>query len=686
MDLDHTTTTTTTFPDKTKGADFDSPTTVNGTKNEEEDEDDDRSRGPDHPVTRTEPRSSYCPTEAWEDVPGQVFSWKPEPAEKASVRAKAFARQRRRAIYALEVTDGSRTMNYVVGGWETAVDMVVRRQLFGPRGPTRLMMQNTDALGAVYECVFDDQRVQPYFDLEFYSDAGHGNAHRDSSLQMDRMTRCVAYIASSLISELFPDQVNLVIDPDASATLLQHAAPPSTSRDWPSRELVDKHYKPPQGLAVEPARLDAEKHWHVLDASRESKRSHHLILDASAGMCWDTQIDQAIFVGMLYRRIYRAALGDDKTESDPFRDMARSLFIQEDSTVVGEKGKRIPVHNWTLLIDPVVYKRFQLIRTAFSSKRTQNRPFNYRNDVFDDTCLWCPSDRSPSRSEILRATLIGRVGQGSGTVHRLSFAHCYPGMFPGGGAGEDTAAAVVPTSALSLAQWKWVPNYFGRGQDAPPRLIHKSGEPSARGPWRFASHVKTAQDWLRRTNPCRSLSLLDNFRDPPVWERVPSPAGVLPPLPPQQLSPGSVCNQWAPAGTAKECVAQFIAHSTMLAPWIEEAGSEKQLAQILKVEAGMYRDTKTGRTRLSALASPNLHYCPIHKGRHSGNGAMLYIDGQRGYVTVRCKSTHCTGQSCRPRIAMLPEYLDVIFPERRRRHPQPVKGPQSEPPLKKRKL
>lgn len=657
-----------------------------GRYNEDEnDEEDDRSRDANHPVTRTEPKASYCPTQAWERQWGEVFRWEADQTQKASVRAKEFARKNRRAIYALEVTDGARTMNYVVGSWETAVDMVVLGQLRGPGGRlTPMMMRNPRALSAVYECVFDDQRVLPYFDLEFYSDAARGNAHRNSPRLMDRMTRSVAYLASQLMAELFADQVCLEgICGSASHDMLQaavHGDPDRSAKDSTVQNLIEKHYRAPQGLAVEPAPLDPERHWHVLDASRDAKRSHHLILDAGSGMCWDTQIDQSIFVGLLYRRIYRLAFsnnvdGDDEktTRARLLQSMARSLFIQEETSVTNEKRglTNVPAHNWTLVIDPVVYKRFQLIRTAFSSKRTQNRPFCFRNDVFDDSCL-TGGEVPPTPEQILRATLVGRVGQSHGQVHRLSFARCYPAMF---GLNPANTGPIPPSSALSLVQWKWVPNYFGRGPNAPPRLIHKQGEPHARGAWRFENHVKAVHAWQKRIDPCStdpiesSLSGSGKRRHHHQWERATTQPNAGPP-------PDFLLTS-VPT-TAKECVAHFIAQSSLLSPWVAEAKGLPQLAQLLKIEVSECRDPKTGRLLLSALASPNLHYCPVFGRNHSGNGAFITINGRYGYVTVSCRSSHCEGRKVRPYIAMLPEYLDIVFPQRSRARRLP-----SLPPLKK---
>jgi hypothetical protein len=627
-----------------------------------------------HPATHVDVETSYLPVNAWEDVPARVFSWKANQLRKASERAKSFARSNRRAIYALEVTDGRKTMNYVVGNWQTAVDMVLHGRLCDRNGPTRLMQQNPAALTAVYECMFEDQQILPYFDLEFYADQEHGNAHRTSIYSMDAMTAIIARLASQLMAQLFPDQVQV-----ASSK----SQPRDKNAQDPAEAVAAQFYRPPQGLCAPPVQIDPERHWHALDASRGSKRSQHLILDASAGLCWDTQIDQAIFVGLLVRHIYAAAFRPAKQNvPDAARDDAQRLFVLDQcgvtGTTIGPKASQ-EGFGWTLVLDPVVYKSFQLFRTAYSSKRTENRPLLYRREVFDaDNAKSSRSSNAmattmrpkekETRTNVLLQTLLGRVPRHNRT-QRLSFARCYPGLFSTGATITTTATSDTTTSSLPLDRWHWVPNYLGRGPMAPPTLVHSRKEPTSRGPWRFARHRKAVQAWLRSTDPTRrSPTLMQTSANgggtytPGQWVREPGPSPSVVPFVPQD--PINFADNRQPR-TDRECIAMFIARATMLQPWLRAAKSLETLVQNIRVDAGSYVNKKTGKRRLTALASPNLHWCPISKRNHEGSGAFLLIDGIRGTVSVKCLADKCKGRRIYVGVAMLPEQLDLIFEERR---------------------
>lgn len=146
-----------------------------------------------------------------------------------------------------------------------------------------------------------------------------------------------------------------------------------------------------------------------------------------------------------------------------FRQAVQQLFV---SDLHGDT-QRI----WTTVVDPVVYKSFQLVRTAYSSKRTQERPLLPRPEVFGlgADAVFCEvagqDPPGPSRSRLLEHTLVGRVGRDIST-QRLSFSRCYPSMFGEAGAGGApgcASARTVPTSSRQLGAWRWVPNYHGRG-------------------------------------------------------------------------------------------------------------------------------------------------------------------------------------------------------------------------------
>lgn len=589
--------------------------------------------------------------------------------------ARKYARTNHYAMFSAEISDTSRAMNYIVGPWDTAVDMVVRRELFEKDQASLLMCNNPKALGAVYECVYKDQRCQSLFDLEFYADAKHGNAHLADMAVMDGMTRTVARMGSLLMAELFPDQVTVVVD----SSLLAYAPPKDApTAQWASRALVEKYYKPSRESAAAAATIDPERHWAVVDASKDAKRSQHLVLDGNlCGLFWDTLLDQAIFVGLLLRRIYTAAFLREPSNGSPdaaaaalpdsegmehFVRAARGLFVTD---LHGDTDKV-----WVPMVDPVVYKTFQLIRTAFSSKRTQYRPLLPRTShIFP---LAAPEG---SRSQELLRTLMGRVPQDHRTGQRLSFSACYPGMFPGVDWTEyGKGKPAPPTCALPLGAWKWVPNYQSRGDMAPPRLNHTRPDQGPEGPWSVEEHAKSVRRWLAHIDPTTSPpSLFENGGGLAAQlGRAPTPSEHI-------LHAWSMAMGYDASGreavTASECIARFIAGSADLAPWAKSAGGVSQLAAGMTIKVSARKRSEPNRPLFfSALVCTNDSYCPIQRAKHQGFSPFLLINGDNGAARVKCLAAKCENLThCLP-ICFLPEQLRVIFPHATRHHPSAPGG------------
>ena len=621
---------------------------------------------------------SYTPSEAyggWQ--PARVFN------HTQCKLARQQARAHHLAMFSAEISETSRAMNYIVGPWDTAIDMVVRRELLERGQASLLMCKNPDALGAVYECVYKDQRCQGLFDLEFYADAKHGNAHLEAMDAMDTMTRTVAHMASLLMAELFPDQVTVAPPSPPSGetpTIVrverrggdETYAPPGDEpvERWPARALVQKHYEPPRGSSIPSVTIDPERHWAVLDASKGAKRSQHLVLDGNlCGVCWDTLLDQAIFVGLLLRRIYTAAFlseGDDTTTTTTtdtantdagglggFVRAARGLFVTD---LHGDTEKV-----WMPMVDPVVYKTFQLIRTGFSSKRTQHRPLLPRTRrVFPQA-----PPEGPKSHELLR-TLVGRVPQGR-TVQRLSFSGCYPGMFPGVDWTEYGAGVALPPScALPLGAWKWIPNYQSRGDMAPPRLHHTRANQGPEGPWSVERHRRDVHRWLAHIDPTVDPpTLFENAGQLAVrMGRLPTPSQHV-------LDSWNISMEYDASGreaaTAAECVAHFIAGSVQLQPWTKSVGGLSQLASAMHIKVTAKRPLNPVYPIFySALVCTNSRYCPIQRAEHQGQSPFLLINGSSGVAMVKCLAEKCAKLSLRLPVCFLPEQLEVIFPHAKR--------------------
>jgi len=113
--------------------------------------------------------------------------------------------------------------------------------------------------------------------------------------------------------------------------------------------------------------------------------------------------------------------------------------------------------------------------------------------------------------------------------------------------------------------------------------------------------------------------------------------------------------------TPQQCVARFIYNVGGLNPWIGEAGGIEELIKKLVIKTRWKVNKNTKQRYLSALASPNLRYCPIYKAIHKSARPYMIINAKHGSVTVWCMAEKCNGHKYRPMIAMLPEHLKIIF-------------------------
>lgn len=604
---------------------------------------------------------SFVPINAWKTIPYvRHFGW------SRFQEAKDFAYTHKAALVAFDVY--GKTKNYVVGPWSLIYDALFEKQLFENNGIARLCVDNPEALASPYEIIRHDQSVLILYDIEYYSNKIHGNECLQDESVLDQMSRSIAYLSSALLSELFPDQV--VCSNQAQMELY---SPPESTTDekndsetqasiWITRRLFQKHYVAPQEGSVpkNPIKINNDKHWFVFDASRGPKHSQHLILDSDAGLYFDTQVDHAIFVGLLYRLIYQAAFEigvgdyekmseDDIKKFKKFRDMARSLFV----TV---KAKNAAV-SWAPVIDDSVYKKSQLIRTFMSTKWRENRPFVYRDEVFPDHPA---SKETFSPKQILNHTLMGRIPFGNG-VQSLSFARCYPGLFP-------KSSVFRATAHCSLESWKYVPMHLRKNGVCPPILPKKWKKKGKKSfligkPWDNPDHTEAVLVWLKRTKPTfnqRVHSYSSSLKSS-GWLRKQTSSYKNSPASFSTSSGNNVdWNMILPLPkTAEDCIVYYIYGCEILHPWVEIAKSIQGLANriVIKISDHVSKDGK--RYKL-ALAGPNYNYCPKVKRKHDSGVSYLLIHSVYGTVSLGCLAQFCAGNMRLPR-PMLREHLRLIF-------------------------
>lgn len=633
---------------------------------------------------------SFVPLRAWGEtiddfVPAKEFN------HTQFVNAIEYARKHDLAMFSCEISDTSRAMWYIVGCWKSTIeDMALRKELWTQRGPSSIMASSPEALGSVYECITGaDQQTLPFFDLEYYADAEHGN---ESCPDIEAKTHIVSQLGTALMIALFPDQVRTSTE-ETKCLWREMKEIPTIQR------LISSHYKWNDpiddssnssadrggddknfaGHDIPVSIINPVRDWCILDASRDAKRSQHLILSPDVGICWDTLVDQALFVGLLIRCIYEAMISC-APDSTLF-GLCQQLFITElaaaprkasmqgsdesgvvaddkDADIVKEKRKKI----WTIFVDDVVYKKKQLIRAPFMTKRTQNRP------------LLPTRHTDRSKKWHISHTLITRVPRDPKTTQRLSFSRCYPGMFSQTPAVEklsssssSTANCYTPTSFCVLDRWKWVPNYQGRRAETPPTFPHRdrientttniSGYAS-NGPWTSKSFRQDVTLWLKTVDPCREFPIQGNI--------VVGGGGSIPRAIQQSIGSTIVYNSSNGEGqTASHCLAKFMARCPELRPWVSRYRDIKALASAMTVKPSLRTNPKTGSKYRTALVCLNDKYCPIQKSEHTSGAPFMLINDKNGEVRVRCLAAKCKSSNYLLSLVLLPEQLALVFPQQR---------------------
>jgi hypothetical protein len=590
-------------------------------------------------------RTSFVPSEAWSFVPAREFNY------SQCKDAKEYARRHKLALFSCEYSPDSHAMCYFAGCWESTVgDAILRRQLWTRSGTSDIVAASPESLGSVYECVNgSDQQVLPYYDLEYYANAAHGN---ESCPDIDAKTQIVADLSTALMAALFPSQVQL----NRATASTPAVVSPKALRDHVSLvgRICEMYQATQHGegrKTVPVAVIDPERDWCVLDASRGEKRSQHLILSPDANVCWDTQIDQAIFVGLLIRCIYDAAILPVSSDTDNGRgglaDRCRQLFITNQmkaSTATknenpkGEAGSaaappKATTRVWELFVDPVVYKVFQLIRTAFSSKRADYRPLLPKRHTTE------------SKKWHLEHTLVTRVPTDPAVTQRLSFARSYPQLFQGPERAEST-----PSAHLPLDQWKWVPNYLAHRDVSPPTAPCTSAT-TPHGPWCSSPFQEHVRYWLALTDPTRriedSLMVRPDSAAPPLRQSIRSVG------PPATLEYRT---------KASECIAAYLRMMPNVRPWFTHFRDMTAFRNALVIKPTLHENPATGARHHTALVTLNLSYCPIHGAEHQSGLPFMVINGGDGTVRVRCLAGKCRAARLLLPYTLLPEQLAVIFP------------------------
>jgi len=625
---------------------------------------------------------SFVPKRAWGNTIADFVPAKEFNHTQCSA-AKEYARVHKLAMFSCEISDTSRAMFYLAGCWKSTIeDMLLRKELWTHHGTSDIMATSPDALGAVYECIIGaDQQTLPFFDLEYYANSEHGN---EECPDIESKTKTVARLSTALMSALFPHQIQVVQNADKN---LVHAM-----KEIPTIEkLLTAHYRNNNNTTTHadqiptplpPSTVDPRHDWCVLDASRGEKRSQHLILSPDAGVCWDTLVDQALFVGLLIRCIYEMATTASPPKSAYIGDdrgiigLCQSLFITELSTAsrktnaatdadpdIVEKRKKM----WTTIVDTVVYKKFQLIRTAYSSKRTQNRPL---------VPIW---HTERPKGWHLRHTLVTRVPTDPHQSHRLSFSQCYPTMFPKEAPPSPdptnleacSLCRFPPTSSRSLDRWKWVPNYQGQRNEAPPTTeFINTPKASTTGPWGAQTFQKAVALWLQIVDPSRELEI--------QWG--PTTIGGMTGStfsPPRHLDLSTSAIVYnssnGEAQTASHCLAKFMTRCPELRPWISKYKDIRALASSMTVKPRMRSDPVTGVVYRTALVSLNVKYCPIQKTQHQNGRPFMIINDNNGQAQIRCLAEKCESSRYLLSMVLLPEQLKLVFPRHNRMiPPQPV--------------
>ena len=548
-------------------------------------------------------------------------------------------------VWSIEVSKkGART--YYVGDWMTAVHIVsgndsLVRELKG----NHRICPAYDNLTALYEVLTGNQKVLPYIDMEFYVDSG--NISKSTTMDLNFMTCAVSALASNLLRDLFPDDIQLE---EANKHFLQV---PESWKQADAALYTHSKYYVKGTVNSKQTTIRSGIDWLTLDASKGMKRSRHLNLDSEMNICFKTIRDLAIFMGLLCQRILLgsfSSLADDDNsrtkeeieQAQEFQLICRELMVGEKEGGGGE-GKRI----WSLFIDPVVYKSSQLWRLPLCSKFGGDRPLLVcrpagGNSRPLDVRLTGRRPQDMTRGEIkeiLYSRLVGKIPE---KVHALSFAKHYPQLF---GLEEPTDQL---SSELNAQRWCWIPSHTGSKMLRIPTV---DDDPSwTIKPWTDPKRTNLVLGWLK--------SILPNHKIRDGWVLAPPTGSRKKSSSSKNTTTSSVNGMNLKAGQGSEyqrsslwAICQYILMCSALEVWHQDA-REGNIG---------FKNTFNSNTGLpQVIVNTYNTKCPKTKGEHGHGRAYLVVHRNTGRVYVNCLSKSCTKYVRLP--PMMMEHRLVLWP------------------------
>ncbi len=550
--------------------------------------------------------------------------------------ALAWAKKTGLPVWSIEVSKrGART--YYVGDWITVVEIVSGnetsvRELKGNR-----ICPAYGNLSALYEVLTGSQKVLPYIDMEFYIDTG--NLSKRSIMDLNLMTCAVSALASNLLHDLFPDDIQLEV---GNKTFLQ--VPKAWEKSDAALYAHSKYYVKNTTSNSKKTTIRSGIDWLTLDASKGTKRSRHLNLDSETNICFRTMRDLAIFMGLLCQRILLGCFsslpeGKETEQDQEFQMICRELMVGETEGGGGE-GKRI----WSLYIDPVVYKKSQLWRVPLCSKYAADRPLLVCRPAGEESRPFDPSltGRKPqdmNRDQIRTVIYSRLVGKIPEAAHALSFAKYYPQLF-----GLEEPSEEL-SSELNVQRWCWIPSHTGTKMLRIPTVEE---DPAWRiKPWTDPKRTKLVLDWLRSILPNHKIRIMTQPKSAGSRKKYASGNTVTSSVNGMDLKTGQGSEYqrstlWA--------ICQYILMCSALEVWHQDA-REGNIG---------FKNTINSKTGPQVLVNTYNTKCPKTKGEHGHGRAYLVIHRNTGRVYVNCLSKSCTKYVRLPPIMM--EHRLVIWP------------------------
>ena len=581
----------------------------------------------------------------------------PPKGFKRLANALPWAEQHGGKVWSIQVSaKGART--YFVGSSENVIDIMAGRSDGVREGDGTPVCHNYEHLTSVYEVLSGTAsqnrdssktpkplKILPYFDLEFYADKENGNQNRISMQEVDVMTCNVARIATTLLAELFPDDI-WVDTTDAKCL-----GPPATNGAWnyleAARVVQKKYYRAPvnregskQSHVID---INSERHWRALDASlpKASKRSRHLNLDVGAGVCFETLTDMAIFTGLLVQRILFGAFLGDVAGAEDFQAACRQLLV-------GRKegdGR----HIWELFLDDVVYKlASQLWRIALAKKLGTNRPMLVCDCGFLNTDLkhlvGMPA-KDMNLEQIRSALLPHLVGRVPKESKSLSFAKRYPQLF-----GIDVEPKKwLPSDHLNVCRWRWVPCHTG-GKVIRIAQVKDDNNWNIK-PWTNNERSREVLNWLASILPDHKTISLDGFSPQiPIASGDAQAADIKRKnqsgheIRPNHLKNG--CGSLKER-SAMKMICDYVLSCRNLKIWYPHA-------RAWDFEIKWQSHYKTGKPQVKVRTRDKM--CPKVDRKHTSGKAFMIIDKESGYVNICCVS-----RTCRNFVAVPPLMSDQLL-------------------------